>query len=146
MLRKVFLICLTFASVLAFGKDPEWHDLIDRDLSHWDNWLGTPHASMDFKGLPRDPETGAYLEPPRPLSRARRLGLLAKDHVEGWNRIDIYDLGNTSVHVVNAAINTALFNSHKPEAVSTTSPSPAASDRSSPKERRFTTTAFACGP
>lgn len=76
------------------------------------HYVYTPGAPMVQFG-PWDSRYSRQNPNPNP-TRANRLGNIAHDHVEGWNRVDLYVLGDTSVHVVNGQVVMVLFNSRRP--------------------------------
>ncbi len=77
--------------------------------SHYVYTLGAPLVQFG----PWDSRYTTQKLNPNP-TRANRLGNIAHDHVEGWNRVDLYVLGATSVHVVNGKVVMVLFNSRLP--------------------------------
>ena len=80
----------------------------------------TPGAALVQFG-PWDSRYNRENPNPHP-TRANRIDNLAHDQREGWNRVDLYVLGNTSVHVVNGKVVMLLFNSRRPMPDGSTAP------------------------
>jgi hypothetical protein len=59
------LVAFTLSASLALtacGKDETWTPLLDKDLSKWNTYLGTPNPETEVADLPKD-EAGNYTQP-----------------------------------------------------------------------------------
>ncbi len=63
-----FIVCYVIAMPVVSAADAggeKWTYLLDRDLSHFDTWLGTPHASVE--GLPEGTPQSSNIRDGTPL-------------------------------------------------------------------------------
>jgi hypothetical protein len=51
-MKYLYTILVLSISLSAHSTEPQWHSLLDKDLSKWEVWMGIPHSSV--KGLPKD--------------------------------------------------------------------------------------------
>lgn len=56
MKRYLYFISFTLISVLGYAQESEWEQLLDKDLSKWDVFVGVPHHTV--KGLPEGTPKG----------------------------------------------------------------------------------------
>lgn len=111
--------------------------MLSQELQIWEGEVGDFYSvgggTVDMPAVRPDPAGHYVYTPGAPLvqfgpwdsrytpqklnpnpTRANRLGNVAHDHVKDWNRVDLYVLGDTSVHVVNGKVVMVLFNSRLP--------------------------------
>jgi hypothetical protein len=62
---RLITFTLTLAAIFSINvhaNDSEWTQLLDKDLSHWNTYLGFPNPETEIAGLPKDAE-GNYTQP-----------------------------------------------------------------------------------